>query len=222
MRVPASAVSAVAGVALLAAGCARDDGAGTRAVTAPTSDRAPQVTDGRITEAQLRRFDRFPVYGLGARFRGLDRSHILRRGEVDPLPGVRTPPRRDEVGMLYGTCAFGDGPEPERRCTDLVEVQTRRECGPQQGVGERAFRPRRMLTIRGTVAAWYAAGTLEVYTGRVTVRIFAGTRAAAEEAARALEGANAIAAGVLMGTDLPDPDPGAPTTRGVLCRAGAG
>lgn len=66
-----------------------------------------------------------------------------------------------------------------------------------------------LTSVRGVPAARFADGMMEIYTGNVTVVVFADEEALRREAIENLRGANALAGGISPGENLPAPVAGA-------------
>ena len=66
-----------------------------------------------------------------------------------------------------------------------------------------------LTSVRGVPAARFPDGMLEVYTGRVTIVVFANTDELINQAVERLQSANALTGDVRPGQPLPSPVPGA-------------
>jgi hypothetical protein len=137
----------------------------------------------------------FTVYHLGESFEGdalEERLYECRPPRPPPETG-----RTNYVAFLYG-----DG--------GRVQVHTSPACDIWWGLynlapPDQPIRRPKLTRVRGVPAAYHDRGTLDLYTGDVTVMIFANTRAKARRAAKALREAGSEEAG----GDLPPPLPGA-------------
>ena len=138
----------------------------------------------------------FTEYQLGESFEGdalEERLYECRRPNPPPEPPVRV----HDVTFLYGD----DG---------RLQVQTSPACDRwwglyNLGAPDEPIRRPKLTRVRGVPAAYVDRETLELYTGDVTVTVFADTRAKARRAAEALREADSEEAG----GDLPPPLPGA-------------
>jgi hypothetical protein len=136
-------------------------------------------------------FPDFPLYAVGESFEGLSLTGMTRRVEARTAPD---PARANFVGFRYGDCT----PSGDSGCPAPLEIQVWPAC-------ERNFAsysltpagdplPHERLTVRGVPAAFFEEGKrLEVYTGSVTVVLFAQEKAQLLRAANELRGANGSA-----------------------------
>lgn len=143
-----------------------------------------------------RLLDGLELYDAGGAVGGHPLSAVLRRDT--PMP---------YVAFVYGDCS----PSGDTGCAPPAEVQVWPACrrnlalyrASEHGVGP----PLEQATVRGAPAAFLDAGTrLELQTGRVTVVVFARSRAEVERVAAALR---AVDGSVAPGRPLPPPSPGA-------------
>jgi len=172
-------------------------------VAAPTSARAashfkPCVASGAPAP--------FVHYYLGDSFEGLpltDSLYECFRPSRPPEPFIRM----NSTDYFYGDC--------EPPCAPPVDVRTSPACDSwwgqyNLGVPDGPVRRPRLTRIRGVPASRTDGGHhVELYTGDVTVTIFANSRKRANRAAAALRRAHDSPGGVGAGEALPSPLHGA-------------
>lgn len=109
---------------------------------------------------QARDFDQFPLYWVGEEFQGYPITDIIRSVSG---PDALVP--EDSVTFLYGTCT---PPAGEGGCADPLQIVVEPYCFvPPSLVG--ASNP---IEVRGGAEAFNSDGW-RLWTGKVTVRIFA-------------------------------------------------
>jgi hypothetical protein len=132
----------------------------------------------------------------------------------ETLPNGVTPPpiRRNLVSQMYGSCKAKEG---DASCAPPVEIQTWPACERNLSLYHRypspdgEVVPYKRTTVRGAPAAIFEDGSrIEVYTGNVTVVIFADSPQRAERAAASLRGRLQSIAVRATG-ELPQPSRGA-------------
>jgi len=124
--------------------------------------------------SEVEKFKDYRVYYAGSEVGGypletVTESEARRKG------------RRDAIWDFgYGDCT----PAPDSGCSLPISIQNWSTC--QRWAGIYPGKPR-LFSFHGAKAAWVpTAGSLEVYTGRTTVVIFAWSRGLSESAARQL------------------------------------
>ena len=127
----------------------------------------------------VRTFPFFRLYWAGRVFNGQ---------AVTAVDGLRDYSDSTGTTIQYGDCAPGSGPLHTGSCRPDLQVDTviyRPHCN-------RALGSQRNILIRGVPATVFDGGdSVEVYTGRVAVDVYADTAAHALAAARALRPVNA-------------------------------
>jgi hypothetical protein len=157
--------------------------------------------------------------GLGTTFEGMASRRFR---QCDPIPqrlakGALPPPvRRNLVTRMYGRCEAADG----EGCAPPLEVQTWPACERNLALYHRYPSPDgdpvpyTEAEVRGVPAAIFDEGRrIEVYTGDVTVVIFADTPPLARRAAASLRGSMH---GAPLQADEPLPAPMAGALEGKL------
>jgi hypothetical protein len=144
--------------ALALVGCAL--GVGACGNTLQDEPVAPSILEPLVMQ------ERFPVYWLGAAFRGLGITRVAR----DPSGAYE---------IQYGNCTAGG----ESACAPPLEIVTSPDNSFLPGSGA----PQRPVALRGVRASSIAGGgTLVVATGAVVVDLYAERPALAREAATAM------------------------------------
>lgn len=153
----------------------------------------------------------FATYWLGTSFEALpltSRSYSCSAGGGEPT-------RMNEMSYVYGDCQ-PDPRQDEPSCSPPLEVQTFPACDRNlslYGLGGGLSIGAHRLRLRGVPAISVVEDSrLELFTGDVTVVIFADSRAQARRAAAVLERAPADRA-VASAETLPPPVPGHLTGR---------
>jgi hypothetical protein len=151
------------GLALLAGGCS----------TGP-----PQPL-GASDLSSIQTFPFFKLYWAGQRFETLP---------VTAADGLKGYTNGSGEGIQYGGCGKGKGPLHTGGCSAPLQIVTviyREHCNRPLG-------RQRNILLRGVPATVFDGGrSVEVYTGRVLVDVFADTAAHALHAAQALRPVNA-------------------------------
>lgn len=141
---------------------------------------------------EVEKFGDYRVYYAGAEVGGfplevVDENEARRKGH-----------RSSTWYFGYGDCT----PPPDGGCGLPVSIQNWSTCARWAGIYP--GRPH-LFSFRGAKAAWVpTAGSLEIYTGRTTVVIFAWSRGLAKAAARQLRSVHQAQPLLL----LPPPAPG--------------
>ena len=175
--------SRVLRLALAAAACAT-----ALAATGCATGHPGPIAPGSLAEAQT--FPYFPVYWAGPRFEGRPVA------AVDGLRGY-IPSVGDS--LYYGDCVQSKGIFGGGSCLLPLQVTTViYHLHPNKALG-----PQRNIVVRGVPAAVYDEGrSIEVYSGRVAIDLFADNYAHAYAAATHLLPVNAAGSGT---ADLPPP-----------------
>jgi hypothetical protein len=131
---------------------------------------------GDLTLEQAQAIRELPLVYAGESVDGLSLMAILRRDDTASY-----------VSFVYGDC---DVASPDGGCAPPAEIQvwprSRRSAGSYDASVPGAPLPEN-ATIRGWPAAFFDGGTrLEIYTARVTVVVFSGSRARLHTIAGAL------------------------------------
>lgn len=162
-------------------------------------DVTPSPPRGNFTFAEAEEFGQFPLYFGGDAVAGLPLVAV-HRIDAAPYPGEKV--RRNDVTFVYGDCHAPTGP-----CAPPLQIQVWDACERYQRLYDILWDE--ATIIRGVPSAFYDDYMrLELYTGRVSIVIFAGSRDSREllvSAARSLRGVNNRLA---PGSDLPRPIPG--------------
>jgi hypothetical protein len=150
--------------------------------------------------AEAERFREYRVYHLGEAFREQPLTAVPR--------GRDAVKRRPTFSFIYGDCE----PAP---CAADYEIQNYAACSRNLAVYPRGSKPRPVPTIRG--AAVYRVpdrgrfDSLEVYTGRTTLVVFAPSYRGARRAVKAVRSADGK-----VTVDDPIPPPARGSLRGRL------
>jgi Tol biopolymer transport system component len=159
---------------------------------------SPKAAGPIATVASVRSFPGYPLYAVGNKFEGRPLTTVDRERSPAgaPIPS-------DSTTFIYAPC------DEQRRgagCSDQIQVQIWPAClrnlSLYGGPGPAGLAHRRDVPIR--------LGPFEVYTGDVTIVIFA-KRDTAYRVVDALKPVNQLAvdAGAGLGKNLPSPVPGA-------------
>jgi hypothetical protein len=141
--------------------------------------------------SEVEKFDAYRVYYPGETVAGV------------PLEEVEKEDRRGNERLTgwsfsYGSCAL---PEGEGGCSSPLQIQNYNTC--RRWADAYPGKPR-LFNFRGAKAAWVpTAGSLEIYTGRTTVVIFANHQSIAMLAARLMRNVRQA-----QPSRLPRPAPG--------------
>lgn len=142
------------------------------------------------TLGEARSFSAFRVYFAGKAMK------TLPLGKIDREP-QHNGGRSAAWTFFYGTCV----PSGEGLCSVPLQIQNYSTC--RRWAGAYPGKPR-LFSFRGAKAAWVrTAGSLEIYTGRTTVVIFARSHSVATSTARLLR-----TVGSTRPSSLPPPVPG--------------
>jgi hypothetical protein len=145
---------------------------------------APKLTE-------VKKFDGYHLYYAGIQVVGVPFVDV-EKGEW-PKDS-----RLADWTFYYGDCAL---PEGEGGCSVPLQIQNYSTC--RRWADAYPGEPR-LFNFRGAKAAWVSsAGSLEIYTGRTTVVIFANRKSIARRAARLMRGVRQA-----RPTRLPAPGPG--------------
>lgn len=121
---------------------------------------------------EVKEFDGYRVYYVGEEVAGVPFEEVEK---------AEWPENRRFTGwtFYYGGCAL---PEGEGGCSPPLQIQNYNTC--RRWADAYPGKPR-LFNFRGAKAAWVSsAGSLEIYTGRTTVVIFANRKSVAKRAAR--------------------------------------
>jgi Tol biopolymer transport system component len=158
---------------------------------------SPRAGGPTATVASVSSFTGYPLYAVGDEFEGRPLTEAARYHYDQGLHP------QDETYFIYAPC---DAERSGQDCSDQVQIQVYPACvrnlSLYGGPGPAGLAHRRGVPIR--------QGPFEVYTGDVTIVIFAD-RNTAYRVVDALEPVNqlAVAAGAGLGKNLPPPVPGA-------------
>jgi hypothetical protein len=175
----------------------------------PGFDRAQSA----FSPASVRGFERFPVYWVGRAFEGVPLKQIL--------AGSGSPGTPEPAALARGPITFTYS--DERDCRTVGDEGVRCAQGTDFLVetvilcrrSTRAAVPRQ-ARMRGVPAALWGDGLLELFSGRVSIRIYTDDEGRATRLARALRAVNRPAA---PAGRLPGSEPGEPRVPGVACRS---
>jgi len=155
-------VAVVAVLALLAAAC----GGGGEEPT--TSSALPDHLQREVEDA--RRFDDYPVYWVGESFQGLPLTTVSRMDYPGKWPGEVYNLPWHEVAFAYGDCEIGPG---EESCAVPVSVHVRPYCEVPQEVVAEGAKAGSPEVVRGAVVQRLSGGSLQLWTGDITISIAA-------------------------------------------------
>ena len=144
-------------------------------------------------------FADFPIYWVGEEFGGHSLRNILRQ-IVSPEDGLVA---QDTVKFLYGNC--GAEKLTDGGCPFPLAITIQPYCiVPPELIGD-GTRPINIEKVRGGADALMVGGGLRLWTGDVTVKIYASSPQLLEDATTALASPNGLGpAGV--GDALPAPE----------------
>jgi hypothetical protein len=186
------------------------------AVTIGADDQsAPFNADGsNLSPAALAAFDAFPVVGLGKEFQGQPLTALLRRtGSTDPTHDRAS---WNFVSHIYGDCKAS----ADTGCQPPYEVQTWTACLRNESLyRDDVVKDTRQTLFGDAPVLEFPDGHVEVYSGTVTVAIFAPSADLALKAAESLVPANDKADSLFTGTGMVAPAPGAVDGQ-LTCSAG--
>jgi hypothetical protein len=134
--------------------------------TGDASSQTPYQGSAKFfTAEEARQFAGFPLHDLGPRFETLPLVKIHR---VDASAQPYEPVREDDVTFIYGRCKA----QQDTGCLPPLQVQVWNAC--ERNEGSYGISPDERLRVRGVDAAFFDQGMrLELYTGRVTIVLFA-------------------------------------------------
>lgn len=162
----------------------------------------PQV-DQRLDPPGVASFAEFDLFSVGTRFEDLPLVAVERqKQEAETRLPVPEPFGLNIVNFIYGTCepVGADGGQ----CAPPLAVQVWPACVRAVADYADGFGPMKLFAIGAARAAVFADQRVEVYTGEVTVVVFAWTEARAMRAAAKLVGAN-TSAGIGKAPGAPSP-----------------
>ena len=146
-------------------------------------------------------FAEFPLYWVGEEFAGHELRNIIRHvfsGETVLSP-------ENSVTFIYGTCVIEPGPDGriDGGCAPPVQVIVEPYCyTPPELVGN-GTRPSGIEKMRGGADAIEVGGGTRLWTGDVTVKVYAPLELE-DEVIAALTSPNGL--GVTTGEDMPPPE----------------
>jgi hypothetical protein len=144
--------------------------------------------------SEVQAFDAYHVYYAGFEVAGLPLEQVI-KSEVR-----KQGKRSSNWDLIYGDCT--PPPTGEGGCGLPLDIQNWSTC--LRWAAAYPGKPH-LFDFRGAKAAWVpTAGSLEIYTGRTTVVIFARTPFVAKSAARLMRDVNQVQAP----SHLPPPFPG--------------
>jgi hypothetical protein len=157
----------------------------------------------------------FEVYSLGDSVAGLDATSVSRHcAELQPEATVRP----NFVSYIYGTCPeLDNGATP--MCAPPLEIQTWPAC--ERSLADYELAPgtpypyEALGDLKGVPAYSFDQGTrIELYAGNVTIVIFAGDPALAQQAVASIQPEPtaqppAEPTSAAAGAELPEPESGA-------------
>jgi hypothetical protein len=148
------------------------------------------ATAGPVGLGKVKAFDAYSVYFAGQGISGVPFEDV----EKDAWPDRKLV----RWSFYYGDCAL---PAGEGGCSVPLQIHNYPTC--RRWASAYPGEPR-LFNFRGAKAAWVStAGSLEIYTGRTTVVIFAHRSKLAMRAARLLRGVRQV-----QPSRLPPPVPG--------------
>ena len=144
-------------------------------------------------------FEDFPLYWVGEEFGGHPLRYIIRQ-VFSPADGS---PTRNSVEFLYGSC--GAEKLTEGGCPPPLQIIIQPYClVPPELIGDGA-RPTGIEKVRGGADALAAGGGLRIWTGDVTITIYASSAQLLEDATAAFVSPGGLEP-VGAGSPLPAPD----------------
>jgi dipeptidyl aminopeptidase/acylaminoacyl peptidase len=178
-------------------GADRPPGPGGRCAADGREALSPRAGGPTASVASVSSFTGYPLYAVGDEFEGRSLTEAARYHYDQGLYP------QDQTYFIYAPC---DAERSGENCSDQVQIQVYLSCvrnlSLYGGPGPAGLAHRRGVPIR--------LGPFEVYTGDVTIVIFA-KRETAYRVVDALEPVNQLAvdAGAGLGKNLPPPVPGA-------------
>jgi hypothetical protein len=131
-----------------------------------TAEARPQ----QFSVEDARHFDEYPVYWLGESFQGLPLTDVARMDWPGAFPGKPYNDPWHEVSFTYGDCDIAPG---EESCAMPLSVGVRPYCEVPPEVIAEGAKTAPPEVIRGATVQRLASGTLQMWTGNVTVNIAA-------------------------------------------------
>ena len=151
-------------------------------------------------EPFLSGFSEFPLYWVGEEFGGHALRHITRQIFSPGDGGVS----QNNVKFLYGSC--GAENLTDGGCPFPLEIVISPYClVPPELLGE-GTRPAGIEKVRGGADAVTAGGGLRIWTGDITIKIYASSPQLLEDATAALVSPNGLGV-TSAGSPLPAPAP---------------
>lgn len=142
-------------------------------------------------------FADFPVYWVGEEFQGHPLRHIV-RSVFSPQDGS---PTENKVAFIYGACTTGG----EGGCAPPLQIIIEPYCL----VPPSLIDPSRVASgpskVRGGAEAVAVGGGLRIWTGDVTIKIYAATQQLMDDATAAFVSANGMGPAA-AGAVLPEPN----------------
>jgi len=149
-------------------------------------------------------FSDFPIYWVGEKFGGYSLRDII-RDVFSPEDGS---PTGNSVSFIYGSCVI----EPDADgvidggCPPPLQIIVQPYClVPPELIGHGA-RPAGTEKVRGGADAVTVGGGLRIWTGDVTVKIYASSPQLLEDATAAIVSPNGLGV-TSVGSPLPAPNP---------------
>jgi hypothetical protein len=140
--------------------------------------RAPKPITARELHA-AQSFPYYTIYWAGPMFDGM---------HVTGADGLETYSPRNGDSVIYGNCGKGNGPLHTGGCVLPLQITT----VVYQAHSNRTLGPQRNVIVRGVPATIFAGGnTIEIYTGRLAIDVYADSPRRALAAALALRPLNA-------------------------------
>lgn len=144
-------------------------------------------------------FKDFPIYWVGEEFAGHPLRFIIR--QVFSPTGDNL--AENEVSFIYGSC--GAEHHIDGGCAPPLQIQVSPYCLiPPELVGNGTF-PTDLVKVRGGADAVTAGGGLRLWTGAVTIKVYASSDELLEDATAALVSPNGLGVST-AGALLPAPD----------------
>lgn len=145
-------------------------------------------------------FADFPIYWVGQEFGGYPLRFII-RSVFSPQDGS---PSENKVAFLYGSC--GAEKLTDGGCPPPLQIIIQPYClVPPELVGH-GSRPANMEKVRGAADAVSAGGGRRIWTGDVTIKIYASSVQLLEDATAAFVSPNGMGP-ASVGATLPAPAP---------------
>ena len=167
---------------------------------APSEHRKIAPGDAEFAEF-LSGFSDFPIYWVGEEFGGHSLRNITRQ-VFSPGSGK---PAQNSVKFLYGDCQ-AENPTTDGGCPFPLEIVISPYClFPPELIGN-GTKPPDMVTVRGAAVAVMSRGAIRIWTGDVTIKIYASSPQLLEDATAAMVSPNGLGA-TRTGSPLPAPDP---------------